>query len=89
MLPNPCGNPEWTLYWTPRGQVVPRGLVPLLDEWADIEQREMRAGIGPHHPILLDPEYRIDPILVRFFRRSRFAALAEGTQEAYAKDYRL
>jgi len=26
---------------------------------------------------------------VRFFRRSRFAALAEGTQEAYAKDYRL
>ena len=47
------------------------------------------AGIGPGHPILIDPEYRLDPVLARFLGRSRFAWLAEGTRQAYAKDYRL
>jgi hypothetical protein len=55
----------------------------------DLDEREERAGIGTRHPILVDPEWRIDPVLARFFTRSRFAALAEGTREAYAKDYRL
>jgi hypothetical protein len=44
---------------------------------------------GPGHPILIDPEYRLDPVLARFLGRSRFAWLAEGTRQAYAKDYRL
>lgn len=63
--------------------------MPLLKDWADLDQREMDAGIGARQPILIDPEYRIDPVLARFLRRSRFSWLAEGTREAYAKDYRL
>ena len=64
-------------------------LAPVLAGWADLDQREDAADIGPGHPILIDPEYRLDPLLARFLGRSRFAWLAEGTRQAYAKDYRL
>ena len=60
-----------------------------LAAWADLDQREADADIEPRHPILIDPEFRIDPLLARFLGRSRFAWLAEGTKQAYAKDYRL
>jgi site-specific recombinase XerD len=63
--------------------------VPLLSGWADLDQRENAADIGAHHPILIDPKSRIDPVLARFLGRSRFAWLAEGTRQAYAHDYRL
>lgn len=74
---------------TARDQPVPCRLLPALSRWADLDQREDAAGIGPGHPILIDPEYRLDPLLARFLNRSRFAWLAEGTRQAYAKDYRL
>jgi hypothetical protein len=64
-------------------------LAPVLAGWADLDQREEAADIGPGHPILIDPQYRLDPGLARFLSRSRFAWLAEGTRRAYAKDYRL
>jgi hypothetical protein len=68
---------------------VPSRLAPALTKWADLDQREDAADIGPAHPILIDPEFRLDPLLGRFLGRSRFAWLAEGTRRAYAKDYRL
>jgi Phage integrase, N-terminal SAM-like domain len=80
---------EWQLYWTARGQPVPCRLVPLLSGWADLDERENAADIGARHPILIDPKSRIDPVLARFLGRSRFAWLAEGTRQAYAKDYRM
>ena len=78
-----------SLYWTTQRRPVPCGRVPVLAGWADLDQREDAADIGPGHPILIDPEYRLDPLLARFLGRSRFAWLAEGTRQAYAKDYRL
>src|ERR1700733_3242154 len=80
---------EWSLYWTARGQPVPCRWVPVLAAWADLDERESTADIGSRHPILADPEFRIDPVLARFLMRSRFTWLADGTREAYAKDYRL
>jgi hypothetical protein len=62
---------------------------PDARRWADLDQREEAADIGPGQPILIDPEYRLDPVLARFLGRSRFAWLADGTRQAYAKDYRL
>jgi site-specific recombinase XerD len=84
-----AGGSQWSLYWTARGRPVPCRLVPLLAGWADLDERESAADIEPGHPILVDPEFRIDPVLARFLARSRFTWLAEGTREAYAKDYRL
>ena len=78
------GEGQWSLYWTARGAPVPCQLVPALAGWADLDRREMAADIGSRHPILIDPESRIDPVLARFLAWSRFAWLAEGTREAYA-----
>lgn len=80
---------EWSLYWIARGLPVPCRLVPVLARWADLDQREAAADVEARHPILIDPEFRVDPVLARFLARSRFTWLAEGTREAYAKDYRL
>jgi hypothetical protein len=80
---------EWSLYWTARANPVPCRLVPVLAAWADLDERESAVDIEPRHPILTDPVFRIDPVLARFLARSRFTWLAEGTREAYAKDYRL
>jgi len=63
--------------------------VPLLAGWAGLDERESAAGIEPGHPILIDPEFRIDSVLARFLARSRFTWLAEGTRAAHARDYRL
>jgi hypothetical protein len=41
-------------------------LAPALAGWADLDQREEAADIGPGHPILIDPRYRLDPLLARF-----------------------
>ena len=76
-------------YWTARGRPVPCRLVPALAEWAGLDEREDAADIEPGHPILIYPEFGIDPVLASFLARSRFAWLAEATQAAYAKDYRL
>jgi len=44
----------------------PCRLVPVLSGWADLDQGEDAADIGPGHPILIYPEYRLDPLLARF-----------------------
>lgn len=81
--------PEWRLFWTERAAWVPSGFDPLLDQWADIDERERAVGIERRTPILIDPAGRLDPWLARYFRRSRFAFCAEETRESYAVDYRL
>ncbi len=88
---DPGANPdvEWSLYWTGRDTTVPRGFLALLDDWADIDDRERRLGIEGGTPVLVDPACRVDARLAHFFRRSRFGFLAEETKQAYAKDYRL
>src|SRR6266542_3051328 len=82
------GLDERMLYWvgspdarapSPPGRAV----------WPDLEEREARRGFRDRQPILVDPDYRVDPRLSELFRRSRFATRAPGTQESYALDYRL
>ena len=87
--PGANADVEWSLYWTARDTAVPRGFLALLDDWADIDDRERRLGIEGSTPILVDPACRVDARLAHFFRRSRFGFLAEETKHAYAKDYRL
>jgi hypothetical protein len=83
-LPGATGEAdgEWQLYWTARGRPVPCRLMPVLSGWADLDQREDAADIGPGHPVLIDPEWRLDPVLARFLGRSRFAWLAGAASPA-------
>ena len=68
---------------------MPVGFDDMLDGWVNIDARERALGVEEATPILIDPAGRIDPRLATFFRRSRFAFLAEGTRRSYVKDYRL
>jgi hypothetical protein len=77
---------EWQLYWT--GGAASRGL-SRNDAWSDLKEREERLGFRDRQPILVAPDYRVDPRLSEFFRRSKFATRARGTQESYVLDYRL
>ncbi|MEU9840695.1 site-specific integrase [Actinomadura sp. NPDC048032] len=80
---------QWDVYWTTRGVEIPRGRFALLDAWADIDARERTLSIEPGTPILINPRGRVDPLLSRFMRRSRFSRLAHDTRVSYVKDYRL
>lgn len=78
---------EWLLYWCKRGS---SGLTSVeVGRWKNIDLHEEASDIRAGTPILLDPRAQVDPRLASFLGRSRFAFLALGTREAYAKDYRL
>jgi hypothetical protein len=36
---------QWDVYWTSCDAQIPRGFLPLLDEWTDIDARERALGI--------------------------------------------
>lgn len=82
-------NRQWALYWPDINRDRPVTAHPVLREWIDLTQREEALGLGPEVPVLLDPQGHADVRLIRFFRRSRYAALARSTREAYALDLRL
>ncbi|MFC8829469.1 integrase [Streptomyces sp. NPDC057137] len=63
--------------------------VPVLASWEDLVQREDRTGIHPGDPILLSPDYEIDPILSHFLCRTSFARLKPETKRNYTNDYCL
>jgi len=80
---------EWQLFWVGGGaaQRAPAGDAPA--RWAGLADRERGLGFRERQPILVSPDGRVDARLSEFFRRSRFASRAVGTQESYVLDYRL
>jgi hypothetical protein len=38
----------------------------VLDGWADLDQREAAVCIGARQPILVGPEFLVDPVLAGF-----------------------
>ncbi|MFE9258592.1 site-specific integrase [Streptomyces sp. NPDC006879] len=80
---------EWWLSWTCDGG-APDGVVePALEGWSDLAAREKALGFRTKQPILIAPDGRLDPRLVRFCKRSPFSVKSQGTQETYAPIYRL
>lgn len=61
----------------------------MLAGWGDLVQREARTGIHPGDPILLSPDYEIDPVLSHFLCRTSFARLERETKRNYTDDYCL
>ena len=84
-----CVAEEWQLFWAGGGAApaAPAGDAPA--RWADLADRERGLGFRERQPILVSPDGRVDARLSEFFRRSRFASRAVGTQESYVLDYRL
>jgi hypothetical protein len=51
------------MYWTARDRPVPCRLVPTLAGWAGLDERVSAPGVKQDHPIQIDPEYRINPVV--------------------------
>ena len=79
----------WTVHWVSDALEIPAGRHPVLDEWRDLVERENAYGLEPGDPFMVDPEYRVDIRLTRFFSRSSFAHLAKTTKKSYTTDYRV
>ena len=79
----------WTVHWVSDALGIPVGGHPVLNEWRDLVEREDRCGLEPGDPFMVDPEYRVDIRLTRFFSRSSFAHLAKTTKVSYSTDYRV
>lgn len=79
---------EWSLFWA-SGTVAKGTGWPELDGWNDVAERERKLRIRDRQPILVDPNFRVDPRLSEFFRKSRFRRLEFGSQESYVRDCRL
>jgi hypothetical protein len=73
----------WLLVITERRSSVPVMFHPLLDEFADIDEREKRAGVLPGTPILISPKGEIDQGLVRFFNSPHYGSLGASTRSDY------
>lgn len=62
------------------------GTHPVLQRWADLDERESACRIDPGDPFVTDPNYRVDDRLTEFLTRSSFAHLARETKRNYAND---
>ncbi|MEV6825565.1 site-specific integrase [Amycolatopsis sp. NPDC051102] len=79
----------WQVFWVPQQGSTPRGEHPVLKRWTELEEREEAARIDPGDPFMLDPDWRADARLTRYFTRSRFARLSPETKRNYVTDYRV
>jgi site-specific recombinase XerD len=85
----------WTVHWvtetapTLPPTLPPTSIHPILDEWADLADREERMRVRPGDPFMLDPNLEADARLTRFFSRSGFLQLAKSTKVSYTNDYRV
>lgn len=80
---------EWRLFWVERGGAPVDDDCEILTRWRDLEARDAELGFRDRQPILVSPDGRVDPRLIRFFRCSKFSTRSAGTQETYAPDYRM
>ncbi|MEU0500092.1 hypothetical protein [Nocardia sp. NPDC005998] len=79
----------WTVHWVSAELVAPPGRHPLLDEWRDLVEREESFGPDPGDPFMVDPDFRVDARLTRYFGRSSFANLRKTTKRSYTTNYRV
>jgi len=78
----------WAVHRVSDALEIPVGRHPVLDEWRDLVGREDANGLESSDPFMVDPGYRVDIRLTRFFGRSSFAHLAKATKTSYTTDYR-
>jgi Phage integrase, N-terminal SAM-like domain len=77
------------VHWVSEAVPTRMSTHPILDEWADLADREEQMRIKPGDPFMLDPNHHVDARLTRFFSRSGFVQLAKSTKLSYTNDYRV
>lgn len=75
----------WMLFQA-GGPVPTDGSSPLLDDWSDVEEREMALRIRPGQPFLLRADGTADIDVLRYFNSRSFRRFKVETQMSYAYD---
>jgi hypothetical protein len=83
--PNKPGE-GWLPVFVPDHGRVPDHFHPVLDQYLDLPAREAALHIKPGMPILVSPDYEVDPLLVAYFYSEAFDGLTPKTQENEARD---
>lgn len=76
---------DWFLVFVDHNRRVPEHLHPELDAHLDLGEEERAQGIPTGTPIVVSPEYDIDPRLVAFFTQGPLAVKSALTKESYAR----
>ena len=79
----------WRVFWVPQDAartVVRRRVLPGCE---DLALRENRAGIKAGDPILLSPDYRVDPLLSLYVQSAAFRHYTAETRRNYVTDIAL
>jgi integrase len=64
---------------------IPEHLHPELDAYLDLADQERARGVTTGTPIVVSPEFDIDPWLVAFFTQGPLAAKSALTKDSYAR----
>ena len=79
----------WRVFWVPPDAVRTGVRRRVLAGWDDLPLRENRAGIRAGDPILLSPDYRVDPLLSLYFQSAAFRRYTAETRRNYVTDIAL
>ena len=79
----------WRLFKSGEPRVDGPFSSPVLDEWDDLEERELVLGGEPGRPFLLRPDLTPDVDVLLYFASPRFRLLALQSQLGYANNLRV
>jgi len=79
----------WRVVWVLPDAVRTGVRRRVLAGWDDLALRENRAGIKPGDPILLSPDYRVDPLLSSYVQSAAFRRYTAETRRNYVTDIAL
>lgn len=80
---------DWRLFRSGAGGIDSPFASSVLDEWGDLEARELALGFEPGRPFLLRPDLTPDVDVLRYFASPRFRLLALQSQLGYATNIRV
>jgi site-specific recombinase XerD len=79
----------WRTFWVPQDAVRSGVRRRVLAGWEDLPAREDEAGVRPGDPILLSPDYWVDPLLTLYFQSAGFRGYTTETRRNYVTDITL
>jgi hypothetical protein len=79
----------WRVFWVPQDAVRAGVRRRVLAGWEDLPEREDRVGVRAGDPVLLSPDYRVDPVLSLYVQSPVFRHYTAETRRNYVTDIAL
>jgi hypothetical protein len=79
----------WRVFWVPQDAVRAGVRRRVLAGWEDLPEREDQVGVRAGDPVLLSPDYRVDPLLSLYVQSPVFRRYTAETRRNYVTDIAL